>query len=122
MFSNDYIFEKVNNSECFTGLQNLIMYNENLKKIRKVLDISAQKMADSLNVSRGAIVQYETSKRKPSYEFIEALHTKYNVNLNWFVSGQGEMFNGQDKTDHTGIDEAEFKKLFKQCMKDEGFI
>jgi transcriptional regulator with XRE-family HTH domain len=98
------------------------MYSENLKKIRLELKISAQKLADSLNVSRGSIVQYETGKRKPSYEFMEALHKVYNVNLNWFVSGQGEMFIGQDKTDHTKIDEAEFKKLFKQCMKEEGFI
>lgn len=122
MFSNEFISAKVNSIKCFIGLQNLIMYSENLKKIRLELKISAQKFADSLNVSRGSIVQYETGKRKPSYEFIEALHNVYNVNLNWFVSGQGEMFIGQDKTDHTKIDEAQFKKLFKQCMKEEGFI
>lgn len=122
MFSNEFISVKINSIKCFIGLQNLIMYSENLKKIRLELKISAQKFADSLNVSRGSIVQYETGKRKPSYEFMESLHKVYNVNLNWFVSGQGEMFNGQDKTDHTKIDEAEFKKLFKQCMKEEGFI
>jgi transcriptional regulator with XRE-family HTH domain len=105
----------------FRGLQNL-MYSENLRKIRKELDISAQKMADKLGVSQGSIAQYEAGKREPNYNFISRLNEVYNVNLNWFVSGQGEMFNGQDKTDHTKIDEAEFKKLFKQCMKDEGFI
>lgn len=122
MFSNEFISAKVNSIKCFIGLQNLIMYGDNLKKLRYELRLSAQKFADSLNVSRGSIVQYETGKRKPSYEFMESLHKVYNVNLNWFVSGQGEMFIWQDKTDHTGIDEAEFKKLFKQCMKDEGFI
>lgn len=55
MFSNDYIFVKINNSYCFTGLQNLTMYSENLKKIRLELKISAQKFADTLNVSRGSI-------------------------------------------------------------------
>lgn len=122
MFSNEFISVKVNSNKYFIGLQNLIMYSENLKKIRLELKISAQKLADSLNVSRGSIVQYETGKRKPSYEFMESLHNVYNVNLNWLITGKGEMFIGQQAANHTEIDAVQFRKLFKQCMKEEGFI
>lgn len=98
------------------------MYADNLRELRNELKMSAQQMADKLGVSQGSIAQYESGKREPNFRFISRLNEVLNVNLNWFVSGQGEMFIGQDKTDHTKIDEAEFKKLFKQCMKDEGFI
>jgi len=121
MFSNEFISAKVNSIKCFIGLQNLIMYSENLKKIRLELKISAQKFADSLNVSRGSIVQYETGKRKPSYEFIEALHNLYNVNLNWFVSGQGEMFNKQQKAS-AGMTPEEVKSIVASYLKDNGII
>ena len=69
------------------------MYRENLKKLRIELNISAQKLADKIGSTQVSISNYETGKRKPSYEFLEALYKQLNVNLNWFVSGQGEMFN-----------------------------
>lgn len=98
------------------------MYRENLKALRTELNLSAQKLADKIGSTQVSVSNYETGKYKPSFEFMEALHRVLNVNLNWFVSGQGEMFIGQDKTDHTKIDEVQFRRLFKQCMKEEGFI
>ena len=105
----------------FRGLQNL-MYSDNLRKIRKELDISAQKMADKLGVSQGSIAQYESGKREPNYNFISRLNEIYNVNLNWFVSGQGEMFIGQHKETSGGIDEAQIKALFDKFMAEKGLI
>lgn len=69
------------------------MYADNLKKIRYELRMSAQQLADKLGVSQGSISQYEAGKREPNYRFISQLNAILNVNLNWFVSGQGEMFN-----------------------------
>lgn len=104
---------KYNNNGVFTGLQKLTIYSENLKKLRKELRVTAIELADNLGISANSINNYENGRRKPNFEFLELLLQVYNVNLNWFVSGQGEMFIGQDKADHTGIDEAQFKKLFK---------
>ena len=97
------------------------MYVKRIKELRESLGLSVPKLAERINIKARTIVSYEAG-RIPSLEFAAQLYKVYNVNLNWFVSGKGEMFNGQDKTDHTGIDEAQFKKLFKQCMKEEGFI
>jgi transcriptional regulator with XRE-family HTH domain len=69
------------------------MYRENLKKLRKELNLSAQKLADKIGSTQVSVSNYETGKYKPSYEFLEALYKQLNVNLNWFVSGAGEMFN-----------------------------
>ena len=68
------------------------MYAENLKIIRKKLDISAAKLAKKLNVSQGSIMQYEHGIRTPNYNFMYQLNNILNINLNWFVTGEGEMF------------------------------
>lgn len=73
------------------------MYSANLKKLRTELNLSAQKLADKLEVSQSSIAQYELGKREPNYNFLSQLYIKMGINLNWFVSGQGEMFIGQDK-------------------------
>lgn len=98
------------------------MYSENLRKIRKELDISAQKMADKLGVSQGSIAQYEAGKREPNYNFISRLNEVFNVNLNWFVSGQGEMFIGQDKATAPALTEQRIKELFNEFMAEKGLI
>lgn len=98
------------------------MYKENLKKLRIKLNLSAQKLADKLGSTQVSISNYETGKRKPSYEFLEALHKVYNVNLNWFVSGQGEMFIGQDKTTSGGITAEEAKALFDKWYSEKNTI
>lgn len=99
------------------------MYSDNLKRIRKELDISAQKMADKLGVSQGSIAQYESGKREPNYNFISRLNEIYNVNLNWFVSGKGNMFI-TDEHENKGatISEARIKELFNEMMKEKGLI
>lgn len=68
------------------------MYSENLKKIRFELKMSARELADKMNVSTGSIQNYEAAKREPNYNFMVQLCNIFNVNLNWFVTGQGEMF------------------------------
>lgn len=86
------------------------MYRENLKQIRKELNLSAQKLADKIGSTQVSVSNYETGKYKPSYEFMEALHNVYNVNLNWFVSGQGEMFIKEQPAD--------FKSTVKQAIQE----
>lgn len=99
------------------------MIDKNLKLIRNELDISAQKLANKLGVSLTSIQQYEAGTRKPNYEFLEKIHSILNINLNWLVSGKGEMFiNEQSKTNRTEIDEEQIKALFDKFMQERGFI
>lgn len=68
------------------------MYAENLKKIRKKLGLSVAKMADKLEMSASTLTAYERRERTPSVEFYGKLSAILKVNLNWIVSGSGEMF------------------------------
>ncbi len=99
------------------------MYCNNLKEIRKNLDISAAKLSKKLNVSQGSIVQYELGTRKPNFEFMEKLNNVLNVNLNWFVSGRGEMFLEQGNIpQQSNIDEEQIKLIFDKLLKEKGII
>lgn len=69
------------------------MYAENLKKLRRELRLSAQKLADSIGISLITMQNYELGKREPKYSFLYQLLTLYNVNINWLMTGEGDMFN-----------------------------
>lgn len=91
-------------------------YSENLKKLRKELNLSAQKLADKLGVSQGSIAQYENGSREPNYNFILQLNIKLNVNLNWFCTGEGEMFNKKDVSEE--YSKEELRSIIMEVLKD----
>jgi transcriptional regulator with XRE-family HTH domain len=45
-----------------------------------------------LGVSRFSILNYEQGKSKPNAEFFELLAEKYNVNINFIITGKGDIF------------------------------
>lgn len=92
------------------------MLNKNLKLIRKELDISAAKLAKRLDVSLGAIQQYEAGTRKPNCDFFEKISTVLNINLNWLIADRGSMF---IKERPPGLKE-EIKAAVREMLKDEG--
>lgn len=96
------------------------MYKENLKKIRKELGLSVAKLAEKLEISHNTLAGYEYQKRTPPITFCVQLYTKLNINLNWFVSGEGEMFNHKI-TDYEKT-KADILEEVKTMLKNEGVI
>jgi len=72
------------------------MYIENLKKVRRYFNLSIKKFAEKLEMSASTITGYERGKRTPTAPLFIKLHNICNVNLNWFVSGEGNMFNSEE--------------------------
>ena len=98
------------------------MYGENLKRLRFKLKMSAQQMADDLGIHKMSISNYETEKRKPTFEFMEQLLEKYNVNLNWFMAGIGDMFIEQDNFNLSDSEEEKIKAYVSKILSDKGII
>lgn len=69
------------------------MYSKNLRELREKLDLSVAKLAKQLDMSASTLTSYERGERTPSVEFLTRLYKILNVNTNWFVSGEGNMFN-----------------------------
>lgn len=68
------------------------MLNENLKEIRKKLGLSQVEIAKELGMHAVQYGTYERGDRKPSAEVFEKLVKKYNVNINYLLTGEGAMF------------------------------
>ncbi len=95
------------------------MYAENLKKIRKNLNLSVDKFAQMLDIPSSTIWGYEGKKRVPSIELSIQLYKTFNVNLNWFVSGEGEMFNGASSLP---VAKETLRKEVIEILKEEGVL
>ena len=65
----------------------------NLKKIREELGLSMTKFSEKLEIPAMTLIHYENGERTPSAQLFIQLYKKLNVNINWFISGEGEMFN-----------------------------
>ena len=98
------------------------MYANNLKQIRKSLNLSVAKFAQKLEMSANTLTGYERGVRTPSVSLFIQLYKKLNVNLNWFVSGEGEMFNSQNTININNDMKFYIRNEVKQILSEEGLI
>lgn len=70
---------------------------ERLKQMRKALGITQVKLSNALNVSKGAIANYETGRNEPIDAVITLICQKYNISEEWLRTGAGEMFVSEPK-------------------------
>lgn len=94
------------------------MFGENLKKVRQELGLSVAKFAEKLEMSPSTLTGYEREERTPSWLLFTQLYKNADVNLNWFVSGKGEMFNAPKYNEVKTQLRSEVLKI----LKEEGLI
>ena len=68
-----------------------------LKKLRNILKLSIDKMAEELETNNYKIRDCENKKQKISNDLLEKIGIIYNVNLNWLITGKGEIFIKEEK-------------------------
>lgn len=73
--------------------------NERLKQLRKALNLTQQEFADRIGIARGNIGAYEVGKNAPSDAVVSLICREFNVNEEWFRSGEGEIFQIPDDED-----------------------
>lgn len=103
--------------------------NSRLKKLRKTLKLTQQEFADSLKMSRSNIGSIESGIINLTDRNIDIICEKHNVNKDWILTGEGDMFVELSEDDELGILIGEFlaendpykKKVIKTMlsMKDE---
>lgn len=69
-----------------------------VRQIRKALHLSQEAFAKNLNIATPTLSDLENGKTKPSFDVMYGLLTAYNVNLEYVVSGAGEMFKQDSAT------------------------
>lgn len=64
-----------------------------LKDLRKKLRLTQEEFGYNLGLARNTIAQYESGRIIPSNSVTLSICKTYNVNENWLLTGEGEMFN-----------------------------
>jgi len=67
-------------------------YVNNINKILDILNINQSELAKRLGLSRAVISEFTNGSREPSKEFILSLNKKLGISVDWFITGEGEMF------------------------------
>ena len=72
-------------------------YNDignNIKAIRKALGKTIQYMSEITGISRGYIADFERGVKLPTAKYIKYLYENFQVNVNYILSGEGDIFYG----------------------------
>ena len=73
--------------------------NERIIMLRKHLDLTQEKFAQKLNLTRTAISTIERGANNVTDRTISDICQKFNVNEDWLRTGDGEMFNPASSVD-----------------------
>ncbi|MFA7074906.1 MAG: helix-turn-helix domain-containing protein [Endomicrobiaceae bacterium] len=85
------------------------MFSVRFKNVRKKLKLSQIDFAKKLETNQSTISRYEKNENNPSSEILEKLSENCNVNINWILTGKGEMF-------QTDIANQELEQLKKEIQ------
>jgi phage repressor protein C with HTH and peptisase S24 domain len=67
-------------------------FKTRIKNLRDALDQTQAELAEKVGIPRSSLANYEKGISVPPGDFISALKIVFNVNLDWFLTGEGEMF------------------------------
>ena len=80
--------------------------NERINKLRSINSLNQKEFSEKLGISRSHLSEIESGKSLPSEMLLRLLCLTFNVNPNWLLTGEGEMFKAepeaqeQDKIAH----------------------
>lgn len=70
-----------------------MLLSERIKKVRKAEKLTQAKFGEKLSVSRDVISSFESGRVEPKLIFLNYLCEIFNINKEWLLHGNGEMYN-----------------------------
>ncbi|MCM1306005.1 MAG: helix-turn-helix domain-containing protein [Bacteroides sp.] len=61
---------------------------DGLKAIRKAKNLTQQKVALDLNITREALSYYESGKREPSFQLLVQMSKYFGVSIDYLITGK----------------------------------
>ncbi len=71
---------------------------ERVKEIRTALSLTLEKFGENLGVGKTAISKIEKNERSLTDQMTKSICREYNVNYDYLVHGEGEMFDDLPET------------------------
>lgn len=73
--------------------------NDRLNKLMRSENLTSAKFAEIMSVQPSSISHLLSGRNKPNYDFIARFMVMFpNVNLKWFINGEGEMYESEVRT------------------------
>lgn len=97
--------------------------HERIYQLRKELGYNQEKFGNIIGITKSAVSNWESGRRKIPDSSIKLICKEFNVDYIWLTTGQGEMFHQSDDDVEAAIEdimhgENEFhKNLFKTFAK-----
>lgn len=93
------------------------MFSKNLKKLRATYGLSVNDIAEKFGVKPRTWGAYERCEISPSIDFALLLNEKLDVNVNWLLTGNGEMFINTCENTHIKVKNNEALNCFESWGK-----
>ena len=77
-------------------------HSARIRQIREALDLNQTDFAKNLDIPRTSLINYEKGGSIPS-SFLDKLKSKFSVNIDWFMYGNGEPFEKELKPEEKKI-------------------
>ena len=88
-----------------------------LQMIRKKLNLLQKDFAKSLDISNASLSEMEAGNAKPRFELIHNITSKFKVNINYLLHGEGELFLPDEISRQSGLDiKPEYHQFFKDFL------
>lgn len=78
--------------------------NSRILQVRKNLKLTQDDFAKKIGLSKNFVWMVEKGERTPSERTLKDICREFNVNYDWLISGEGEMFQDDDSDAQAIID------------------
>lgn len=89
------------------------------KRFKAIIDLKFKSQGDFakfLDIPRQLVSNYVNDLSKPNYNILYELYKSLNINLNWLISGEGNMFN---ETPNEAL-KNELRQEFEELLRKKG--
>lgn len=112
MYNNPIYVYKYTQMDTKSQYENTQMStSERLKQVMEVKGFNLKTFSEQADIPYRTLQNYILTNREPSAESLAKLHSQLGINLNWLMSGKGEMF-GEIKSENI-TDELDLLSDFK---------
>lgn len=71
--------------------------SKRLKEARTALKIGQKEFAEAIGIIYQSLSKYERGEIKPTAELLTKIAETHKININWLLTGNGQMFLDQEK-------------------------
>jgi len=94
----------------------MLSIGKRLEEVRIFLDLNKKDFAKELGITQNSYTNYINESRKVPVDLAVTLYEKSNVSMNWFLTGQGNMFIDEIELYINTLDDLQKSKLL-QALK-----